>query len=193
MIFNHLSKCLNLCNLRHNRLRPVELLVFLELIKVFFQTLLRFHKFQVCSIFKVLRCCPLAEQLVYYISFISVCQEEIWSFLKNFSEVSSQALCRATAWLYYHIRTAVSIPFFNFFRADFQAAPLPKQWRYFTTQKGRRQEVSVQKSHFWQLAQFDSGFLAFLTAGCGGLVQTVIRDCTCCKTSLSGQLLTHPF
>ena len=78
MIFNHLSKCLNLCNLRHNRLRPVELLVFLELIKVFFQTLLRFHKFQVCSIFKVLRCC-LSDSLFIIPHWVP--------FVKNFFEI----------------------------------------------------------------------------------------------------------
>ena len=166
MIFNHLSKCLNLCNLRHNRLRPVELLVFLELIKVFFQTLLRFHKFQVCSIFKVLRCCPLAEQLVYYISFISVCQEEIWSFLKNFSEVSSQALCRATAWLYYHIRTAVSIPFFNFFQADFSE---PHRFRISDVILPRKKAAVkrfLRKSHtFGNSHRLTAAFLLFWQQG----------------------------
>ena len=81
-------------------MRPVELLVFLELIKVFFQTLLRFHKFQVCSIFKVLRCCPLAKQLIYYISFVPVCQglfeiffEEVFDLSDKLESRFSEPLC----------------------------------------------------------------------------------------------------
>ena len=45
-----------------------------------FPSRLRFHKFQYCSIFKVLRC---LKQLVYFTSSSPVCQVLFWNFLKQ--------------------------------------------------------------------------------------------------------------
>ena len=73
-----------------------------------FPSRLRFHKFQYCSIFKVLRC---LKQLVYFTSSSPVCQVLFWNFLKQ--SFQSAAVFR-TALLGYHIRFDLSTAFWGF-------------------------------------------------------------------------------
>ena len=70
----------NLAILRHNRLRPVSNYLFGIVFRVF-PTRSRFHKFQYCSIFKVLRRPP-CGQLIYYISSSFFCQALFWDFFE---------------------------------------------------------------------------------------------------------------
>ena len=74
-----------------------------------FPSRLRFHKFQYCSIFKVLRC---LKQLVYFTSSSPVCQVLFWNFLKQ--SFQSAAVFR-TALLGYHIRFGLSTTFLIYF------------------------------------------------------------------------------
>ena len=71
----------NLAILRHNRLRPVSNYLFGIVFRVF-PTRSRFHKFQYCSIFKVLRQPP-RGQLIYYISSSFFCQALFEIFLSR--------------------------------------------------------------------------------------------------------------
>ena len=75
-----------------------------------FPSRLRFHKFQYCSIFKVLRC---LKQLVYFTSSSLVCQVLFLKFLKQ--SFQSAAVFRTTL-LEYHIRFDLSTTFLKFFQ-----------------------------------------------------------------------------
>ena len=123
-----------------------------------FPSRLRFHKFQYCSIFKVLRC---LEQLVYFTSSSPVCQVLFWNFLKQ--SFQSAAVFR-TALLEYHIRFNLSTTFLRFFQIFWccfvqPGAPIGyrlcySKWCYFSTCKCHRQGQNVQKSYFCRIAQF---------------------------------------
>ena len=123
-----------------------------------FPSRLRFHKFQYCSIFKVLRC---LKQLVYFTSSSPVCQVLFWNFLKQ--SFQSAAVFR-TALLKYHIRFDLSTAFLRFSKfsdaaLSSQAPPIGyrlcySKWCYFSTCKCHRQGQNVQKSYFCRIAQF---------------------------------------
>ena len=123
-----------------------------------FPSRLRFHKFQYCSIFKVLRC---LKQLVYFTSSSPVCQVLFWNFLKQ--SFQSAAVFR-TALLGYHIRFDLSTAFWGFSKfsdatLSSQAPPIGyrlcySKWCYFSTCKCHRQGQNVQKSYFCRIAQF---------------------------------------
>ena len=123
-----------------------------------FPSRLRFHKFQYCSIFKVLRC---LKQLDYFTSSSPVCQVLFWNFLKQ--SFQSAAVFR-TALLGYHIRFDLSTAFLRFSKfsdaaLSSQAPPIGyrlcySKWCYFSTCKCHRQGQNVQKSYFCRIAQF---------------------------------------
>ena len=123
-----------------------------------FPSRLRFHKFQYCSIFKVLRC---LKQLVYFTSSSPVCQVLFWIFFKQ--SFQSATVFR-TALLEYHIRFDLSTAFLKFSKfsdaaLSSQAPPIGhrlcySKWCYFSTCKCHRQGQNVQKSYFCRIAQF---------------------------------------
>ena len=123
-----------------------------------FPSRLRFHKFQYCSIFKVLRC---LKQLVYSTSSSPFCQVLFWNFLKQ--SFQSATVFR-TALLGYHIRFDLSTTFWGFSKfsdaaLSSQAPPIGyrlcySKWCYFSTCKCHRQGQNVQKSYFCRIAQF---------------------------------------
>ena len=102
----------NLAILRHNRLRPVSNYLFGIVFRVF-PTRSRFHKFQYCSIFKVLRQPP-RGQLIYYISSSFFCQALFEIFLSRPAFRPARCLCDSL-FILLHPRSFVKTFFEVFF------------------------------------------------------------------------------
>ena len=128
MVFNRHLKALNLCN-HSDTIACVlyELLVKFGIDYCEFPKLTsRFHKFQFCSIFKVLLGCCVFRNSLYIIyqkrlivkRFSESFFEEVF-FKKRVQAVDRRAcrgFRRGTAWLWYHRRYGLSTGFYNFFR-----------------------------------------------------------------------------
>ena len=141
-------------------MRPVELLVFWNCLSCSFQTRSRFHKFQYCSIFKVL-CRPFLAGSLFIIShsvpFVKNFFEDFFEAARPFGRRCLKRHCLIkTAYLFYLIQILLSRTFFEVFRCAFGG--LPKGFHRVTEPPAIR-----SKSRYLRFIAFFQG-LSFATA-----------------------------